>query len=625
MSIFLSWRYWEPKLYRCYYHYLPGSYAAKRGFILWLHQRCRWLTRYTTSYRLHQRAHSHIAELTDPQRLAEDYAAWRQRYVDMHALQRLGFNYFLRRWQRQQVLPRFAVIVWCLPTAPQAVKTTLAALKQQLYPQSGWQLLVRDSAPGPEHMAALLTQVTADYIVLLEAGDRLPEMALYRLAQAILTHPEGKIFYSDQDVITATGNYAQPYFKPAWNPQLALSHDLIGQLAAYHHTLLTAMTLNISQPGWRYDLALQLTEQVRPEAIQHVPYVLCSRPGRPHSVQTTQTAVISVNQALQRRGVAAYAEASSLAAGAVRVGYALPSSPPKVSLIIPTRDGLHWLRQCLRSLIKQTDYPYYELLIVDNGSVEPETLAFLRGLPQQYPHIPVTIIPAPGEFNFSKLNNLAAAQAQGEVLGLLNNDLEFKQKGWLKEMLSHACQPDAGAVGARLLYPDGRLQHAGVIVGLGQAAGHVLRYYAPGQADHFGPPGLGRSRLVQNVSAVTAACLLVRKCVYQEVGGLDEIEFAVAFNDIDFCLKLCRAGYHNVYTPFATVYHHESVSRGSDHEHPHKAARYAQEMKSLQQRWHTHHCLDPAYSRNFCAADETCAYAFPPQLPLGAIWNRWKR
>jgi len=289
-----------------------------------------------------------------------------------------------------------------------------------------------------------------------------------------------------------------------------------------------------------------------------------------------------------------------------RTRYALPSSPPLVSLIIPTRNALPLVRQCIESIVLETDYPNYEILLVDNGSDDPEALAYFAALNAQQG---ITVIRDERAFNYSALNNAAVGMAQGELVALLNNDIEVISPGWLAEMVSIALQPGVGAVGAKLLYPDTTVQHGGVILGVGGIAGHAHKHLARSDPGHG-----GRAQLAQSFSAVTAACLVVRKALYEQVGGLDEEHLTVAFNDIDFCLRLREAGYRNVWTPEAELFHHESATRGSDFSGP-ALQRFLGEEQFMRRRWGALLAADPAYNPNLTLAAEDFSYAWPPRTP----------
>ena len=271
-----------------------------------------------------------------------------------------------------------------------------------------------------------------------------------------------------------------------------------------------------------------------------------------------------------------------------RIKYPRPIESPLVSIVICTRDHEALLRTAVESIRMFSTYPNYELVIVDNGSRDPQAVAYLATLASQ-PGIQVIRDDSP--FNYSRLNNGAVAHCRGDIVCLLNDDIEVVTPDWLEEMVSFAVKPDVGAVGARLWYPDGTLQHGGVIIGAGGVAGHAHLRLPKGS-----PGYCSRAVLQQELSAVTGACLMIRRKVYQQVGGLDE-QIAVAFNDIDFCLRLRAAGYRNIWTPFAELIHHESASRGYE-DNPEKIARFQREIRFMQSRWGTTLASDPHYNPN---------------------------
>ncbi len=272
-----------------------------------------------------------------------------------------------------------------------------------------------------------------------------------------------------------------------------------------------------------------------------------------------------------------------------RVKYPVSSSETSVCLVIPTRDQLALTRQCISSILDKTTYETYEIIVVDNGSVEPETLAYFDEI-NKHEHVRVLDYDFP--FNYSAINNFAVSHTDADIIGLINNDIEVISDGWLTEMVSHAVRPENGCVGAMLYYPNDTIQHAGVIMGVGGVANHSHKRFKRGEFGYY-----GRLTVVHNLSAVTAACLLVRKDVYEEVGGLNEDSLTVAFNDIDFCLKVREAGYLNVWTPFAELYHHESVSRGTE-DSPEKLARFKGECDYMMTEWKEQIEVDPYYSPN---------------------------
>jgi GT2 family glycosyltransferase len=274
------------------------------------------------------------------------------------------------------------------------------------------------------------------------------------------------------------------------------------------------------------------------------------------------------------------------------------SAFPKVSIIIPTRNRVDLLKTCLDGLAR-TSYPDIEIIIVDNGSDDQKTIDFLNELDRRI----YKLMRDDGPFNYSALNNRAACEAQGQILCLLNNDIEIVDPDWLTILAAWAMRPDVGAVGGRLLYPDGRIQHAGVVLGVGNAAGHAHRFLKPSDVGYF-----CRHNLPQFVSAVTGACLVVMRDRFLAVGMLNEVDFPVAFNDVDLCLRLNAGGWQSLYEPRATLIHHESVSRGHDQD-PVGAARFALELAALQRRWHTDRIIDPYHHPDLSRASEVFALA----------------
>jgi GT2 family glycosyltransferase len=277
-----------------------------------------------------------------------------------------------------------------------------------------------------------------------------------------------------------------------------------------------------------------------------------------------------------------------------------PDPPPQVSLIIPTRDRVDVLSCCISSILERTTYQHFEIIIVDNGSVESATLQYfesLQGLAS------ARIIASPGKFNYSALINLGARHAKGSILGILDSDVEVISPEWLEEMVSHASRPEIGCVGAKLYYPDNTIQHAGIILGIGGVAGHAHKYLKRSDTGYF-----DRLAVLQQLSAVTAACMVVRTSVYRESGGMDEVNLPIAFNDVDLCLRIGRLGYHNLWTPFAELYHHESYSRGLD-TNPEHLDRFQSEYRYMQHTWKEQLSCDPYYSPHLSRSIEDFSIA----------------
>jgi O-antigen biosynthesis protein len=456
-----------------------------------------------------------------------------------------------------------------------------------------------------------LTLATGEWVALLDHDDLLSEHALFWIADAINADPAARMIYSDEDKLDEAHRF-DPYFKCDWNLDLFYSRNIFSHLGVYRRDLIEEVGgFRIGFEGSQdYDLALRCIEQIAPTAVHHVPRVLYHWRIHPESTATAADAKPyaavagerALNEHFQRIGVRA---AATWQRNGYRVRYALPDPAPLVSIIIPTRNGLELIRQCIDSILQRSSYKNFEILIVDNGSDDAAALNYFESLRKD---ARIRVLRDDRPFNYSALNNEAVAQARGEYIALVNNDIEVISPDWIEEMLGFASQPGVGAVGAKLLYPDGTIQHAGVVMGMGGIAGHVYKHAPRAAYGYF-----GRACLSSRYAAVTAACLVVSRARYLEVGGLNEPDLAVAFNDIDFCLKLDEAGYRNVYTPYAELYHHESATRGSDLD-PNKLARFIEEQKYMATRWRPWLSADRFYSPNLSLDRDDSSYAWPPRV-----------
>lgn len=563
------------------------------------------------------------------------YADWVRLYDTPGAEERRVWK---ERVRALESTPLISILLPAYETPETLLRRCLDSLLDQVYRQ--WEVCAVDDASASPRVSRLLGEYAArdkrirfirrdtnghisaasndalamacgTYVALMDHDDELRAHALLEVAERLVADPDLRLVYSDEDKIDEQGRRFDPNFKPDWNPDLLLSQNYMS-----HFTVIAADTVR-EAGGFRegfegsqdHDLFLRCIERLRPEQISHIPKVLyhwravggstaLSRDAKDYASAAGARAVADHLSRVAPRAIA-----EELEHGHYRVRWPLPPKPPKVSILIPTRDRVDLLRNCVESVLEETDYPDFELIVVDNQSSEQSTLAYFEVL-QRNPRVRVLHHDAP--FNYSAINNAAARHAGGEVICLLNNDIEVVSKGWLAEMVSHAVRPGIGAVGALLFYPDRTIQHAGVIVGLGGVANHI---YAGSPEGH---PGHGARALVaQNLSAVTGACLVVTKAAYQALEGLDE-RLQVAFNDIDFCLRLIEAGYRNVWTPFATLIHHESQSRGRD-ESEEQRARFLGEVSYMEARWG--HCLDsdPAYNPNLSLESLNADLAFPPR------------
>lgn len=570
-----------------------------------------------------------------------DYARWIKNYDTLTAK---GVNKIRTRIKQWNSPPLISVVLPTYNTPEKYLRAVLDSICQQYYPH--WELCIADDASTKPHVRKVLDEyarrdkrikiiyrpenghisaatnsalslVTGEFVAFVDHDDLLPLHALFWVAQDLIDHPDGMLWYSDEDKISADGERYAPYFKSDWNYDLFLSHNLVTHLAVYRTSLIEEVGgLREGVEGAQdYDLVLRVIEHVQPSQIHHIPHILyhwraiegstatCAD-EKPYALIAAQKAIA---EHLERIGADAKVLDAPELPGMSRVQYTLPENPPLVSLIIPTYNGLKILRCCVSSILQKTRYPNYEILIINNNSDDPATISYMQELEARGQ---ARIIDYPHPFNYADMNNLAVEQANGELVGLLNNDIEVINNDWLDEMVGHALRPEVGAVGARLWYPNETLQHGGVVLGIGGVAGHAHKGFARGDVGYF-----GRAALIQNFSAVTGACLLARKEVYEEVKGLDAENLKISLNDVDFCLKLVAAGYRVVWTPYADLYHHESISRGYE-DTPEKAARFEKERQYMLRHWGKFLTADPAYSPNLTLDTQDFVYAWPPRVEL---------
>lgn len=566
-----------------------------------------------------------------------DYSEWVRRYDTLSDRDRKKIENRIGQLHRT---PLISVVMPVYNPPLNMLEDAIRSVQDQLYPN--WELCIADDASTDGNVRKLLQRyadndsrikvvfrkknghisaasnsaldmANGEFVALLDNDDLLREQALFWVADAIVTNPDAGLIYSDEDKIDLKGRRYDPYFKPDWNPDLFLSHNMICHLGAYRTDLVRR--LGGFREGYDgaqdYDLALRCTEQLSPQQIVHIPRVLYhwrSHPGSSAQAGSEKNYALlagerALNDHFSRTHIAA--KAQLLDFGMYRARYTIPPPAPLVSLIIPTHNGFNLIKQCIESIFDKTTYGNYEILIVDNNSDDPNTLAYFARLADDNR---IRILRDERPFNYSALNNAAVQHARGEYLGLVNNDIEVISPEWLEEMMGLAIQPGVGAVGARLWYPNDTLQHGGVITGLGGLAGHSHKHLSKGFPGYF-----YRAQLIQGVSVVTAACLLVKKSIYQEVGGLDEANLKVAFNDVDFCLRVREAGYRNVWTPYAELYHHESATRGFE-DTPEKKLRFRDEVLYMKKCWGDLLMSDPAYNPNLTLDREDFSYSWPPRI-----------
>jgi GT2 family glycosyltransferase len=478
---------------------------------------------------------------------------------------------------------------------PEARRQTVTSLDSQIY--SDYELCL-DSG----------TAATGAFVGLMEPGDRLPDHALFEVAATIDRFPDADVIYTDEDVIGESGGRRGPVFKPAFSIELLLGTNMFGRLVVYRRALLEALGVSVGDRDreQEHDLAIRAALATTPARIRHIPAILYHRlvsSGGPDPA-TRQEPVTDISgmPEVQSAPIAGHPEWR-------RVIWPLPNPAPRVSLIVATRDRADLLARCVVGLLYRTDYPDLEVLVIDNDSSEAGTLALFEMLRKDHR---VRVLPAPGAFNFSALNNIGVRAATGKVVVMINNDIDVIDSGWLREMVSHAIRPDVGAVGAKLIYGDDRIQHAGIVLGVGR------HDEGPGIAGHFGHSAeaedegyLGQLVLTREVCAVTGACLALRREVWEAVGGLDETNLPVAYNDVDLCLRIRAKGFRIIWTPFAEAYHLESASRGRE-ETPEQRARADQEARYMRDKWGPILDDDPFYNPNFDRSSHLFALARPP-------------
>ena len=570
------------------------------------------------------------------------YALWVRQFDTLTDADKDGAT---ARVQAMVAPPRISVIMPVYNVDDVYLRRAIDSVLGQWYPH--WELCIADDCSPLPHVAATLTeyaardprikivlrpanghiseasnsalaQATGDFVALFDHDDELAAHALYLVAEEIVAHPDVGLIYSDEDKIDENGTRRDPYFKPDWNPDLLQSQNFVSHLGVYRRALV--QKLGGFRQGYEgsqdYDLVLRVTEQLTDAQIRHIPHVLyhwraisgstaLGSSAKPYAYVAAEKAL---NDRVRRLGWDAHVETAE-ALGLYRMTFALPSPQPRVCIIIPSRDRADLLRRCVASILDKTDYANFELLLVDNDSQEPATHKLFDKLAQDSN---IRVLRDPRPFNYAALNNAAASATDAPLLAFLNNDLEVLDGSWLTEMVRQALRPKVGAVGAKLYYANRTIQHAGVLLGIGGIASHAHKHVPADSPGYF-----GRASLVQNFSAVTAACMVVRRDSFVAVGGFDEA-LAVAYNDLDLCLRLRERGLHNVYTPYAQLLHHESASRGAD-TRPQHQARFAQETATIRQRWGDLIARDPAYNPNLTFDREDYTPAFPPRSPR--IWR----
>lgn len=564
---------------------------------------------------------SEIGTITNQEQRAlgssKAYLTWISKY-DYHSQR--DRNDALHKCSQLIEKPVISIITPDFGNDPEAMEKIIRCLEKQLYPH--WELCLsssssknleitkklekyaqRETRIKMVHLAETVSGneasvlneaaslATGEFLMPIFPHDLIPENALYEIACFCSRIKDEGFIYMDEDKIDRQAIRFSPLFKPDWNEELFRSQDYI------KNTVFIGKSCFEKLGGFRrafsncplYDLLLRASILATEDKIIHIPRILYHRADREltNGTEAKKSRIKAIQEYLTRQGIKAKVEPGLL--DTQRVRYTIPESPPMVSLIIPTRDRVELLSQAVDAVLNKTDYQPVEIIIVDNGSAEQATHDYFKRIEKEKT---VRILPFPGTFNYSAMINHAVDQATGDYLCLFNNDIDAIHADWLNEMMAHAMQKKAGAVGAKLLYADKRIQHAGVVLGMKGVAGHVFKFMR-----HDQPGYQARLQSAQQWLAVTAACLVVAKKKFMEVGGFDTENLKVAFNDVDFCMKLHTAGYRNIYTPYAELFHLESASRGVDMT-PKQQARATSERDYLAQKWQAFIENDPFHSPN---------------------------
>lgn len=537
--------------------------------------------------------------------------------VDKRKLKKIAKDYYISAQRREQEenaqFPKdikFSVLVPLYNTPECFLKAMIESVQAQTY--KNWELCLADGsdrehsfvgeickkyADGDkrikyeklernlgisENTNACIRMATGEYIALFDHDDLLHPSALYEVMRAICEHGADFIYTDENTFSEEPRDVYNPHFKPDFSPDTLRSYNYICHLSVFSRELLDSVGYFRSEydGSQDYDLILRLTEKAK--KVFHIRKILYYWRAHKNSVaQDVDAKPYTVTAA--KKALAAHLERCGLKGEVLdssvpttyHIKYEIDGNP-LVSVIIPNKDHTDDLDICLESLYEKSSYKNFEVIIVENNSTEKETFEYYEALTQKHGNI--KIVKWEGNFNYSAINNFGVNYAKGEYILLLNNDVEIINGSCLEEMLMFAQRKDVGAVGAKLYYSDDTVQHAGVILGLGGTAGHAHK--------HFGrshPGYMARASIAQNLSACTAACLMMRRDVFDEVGGLDE-SFEVAFNDVDLCMKIRKKGYLVVFTPYAELYHYESKSRGNDST-PEKLERFRGEIDRFKEKW----------------------------------------
>ena len=536
----------------------------------------------------------------------------------------------VQRKTKFKIEPKISIVVPMYNTEKLFFKELIDSLKNQTY--KNWELCLADGSEVPnellkdymndgrikysflnsnlgisENTNAAIKMATGDYIGFLDHDDILSQDALFEVVRAISENKNVDFIYSDEDKIDENNERFEPYFKPDFSPETLECNNYITHFVVVKKDLLNEVGCLDSAFNGAQDFDFVLRATSKAKNVVHISKILYH--WRVHRQSTAEVAdakpyafeagIKVVEKYLERTGKEGTVENGQDVPGIYKINYKVIGNP-KVSILIPNKDNSKLLKDAINSIIENTTYNNYEIVVIENGSTEKETLKYYDELKDK-PKVKILRIDENGEFNYSRLINLGVKNVDGDFVLQLNNDTKILTKNWLEMMIGYSQQKEIGAVGGRLYYEDKTIQHAGIIVGLSGIAGNMLVNLPYGEKAYF-----GREAATRNVAAVTGACLLCRRELYEEVGYMDEEQFKVAFNDVDFCLKLLEKGYRNVYIPYVELYHYESKTRGYEYSKE-KEERFNREAENFKNKWKEFLDKgDPYYNVNFTR--ETCNF-----------------
>ena len=536
----------------------------------------------------------------------------------------------VQRKTKFKIDPKISIVVPMYNTEKLFFKELIDSLKNQTY--KNWELCLADGSEVSnellkdymddgrikysflnsnlgisENTNAAIKMATGDYIGFLDHDDILSQDALFEVVRAINENKNADFIYSDEDKIDENNERFEPYFKPDFSPETLECNNYITHFVVVKKDLLNEVGCLDSAFNGAQDFDFVLRATSKAKNVVHISKILYH--WRVHRQSTAEVAdakpyafeagIKVVEKYLERTGKEGTVENGQDVPGIYKINYKVIGNP-KVSILIPNKDNSKLLKDAINSIIENTTYNNYEIVVIENGSTEKETLKYYDELKDK-PKVKIIRIDENGEFNYSRLINLGVKNVDGDFVLQLNNDTKILTKNWLEMMIGYSQQKEIGAVGGRLYYEDKTIQHAGIIVGLSGIAGNMLVNLPYGEKAYF-----GREAATRNVAAVTGACLLCRRELYEEVGYMDEEQFKVAFNDVDFCLKLLEKGYRNVYIPYVELYHYESKTRGYEYSKE-KEERFNREAENFKNKWKEFLDKgDPYYNVNFTR--ETCNF-----------------